>query len=55
MHKSVPKVPKVLTFGKVSKKIPKNPKFLGGGSDPFWTKSKLKLHFFVENVPKLDS
>ena len=52
MHKSVPKVPKVLTFGKVSQKIPKNPKILGGGSDLFWTKSKLKLHFFVENVPK---
>ena len=44
MHKSVPKVPKVLTFGKVSQKIQKS----GGGSDLFWTKSKLKLHFFWE-------
>ena len=46
MHKSVPKVPNVLTFRKVSQKIKKNPKILGGGSDLFWTKSILKLHFF---------
>ena len=55
MHKSVPKVPKVLTFGKVSQKIPKNPKILGGGgSDLFWTKSKLKLHFFFEKLPNFN-
>ena len=51
MQKSVPKVPKVLTFGKVSQKIPKDPKILGGVSDLFWTKSKLKLHFFYEKLP----
>ena len=47
MHKSVPKVPKVLTFGKVYQKIQKS----GGGSDLFWTKSKLKLHFFGGKLP----
>ena len=42
MHKSVLKVPTVLTFRKVSQKIKKS----GGGSDLFWTESKLNLHFF---------
>ena len=47
MQKSVPKVPKVLTFGKVSQKIQKS----GGRSDLFWTKSELKLNFYFESVP----
>ena len=40
MHESVSKVPKVLTFGKVSKKIQKS--WGLGGADQFWTMSKLK-------------
>ena len=39
MHKSVPKVPKVLTFRKVPQKIQTS----GGVSDLFWIKSKFGL------------
>ena len=45
MNKSIPKNPKVLTFGKVSQKIPKSGG--RGESDLLWTNSKLKLHFFL--------
>ena len=53
MHKSVPKVPKVLTFGKVSQNIPKDPKFLGGGGvRPVLDENQIKAAFFPEKLPK---
>ena len=42
MHKRVPKVPKVLPFGKVSQKFQKSE------VRPAKTESKLKLHYFCE-------
>ena len=42
MHKSVPKVAKVLTFRKVYQKIQKSKRW---GSDLFWTKSKYSCIF----------
>ena len=54
MHKSVPKVPKVLTNGKVSQKIPKNPKFWGGGVRPVLDEVQFKAAFFFEKLPNTD-
>ena len=51
MHKSVPKVPKVLTFGKVSLKIPKDPKFWGGVR-PVLDEVQIKAAFFFGKLPK---
>ena len=48
MHKSVPKVPKVLTFGKVSQKIPKDPKFWGGVR-PVLDEVQIKAAFFLRS------
>ena len=50
MHKSVPKVPKVMTFGKVSQKNPKNPKFWGGVR-PVLDEVQITAAFFFENDP----
>ena len=51
MHKSVPKVLKVLTFGKVSQKIPRDPKFWGGGGvRPVLDKVHIKAAFFKEAI-----
>ena len=53
MHKSVPKVPKGLTFGKVSQKIPKDPIFWGGweGVSLVLDKVQNKAAFSFEKLP----
>ena len=55
MHKSVPNILKVLTFGKVSQKILKDPKFCGGGGwgvRPVLDEVQIKAAFFLEKLPK---
>ena len=50
MHKSVPKVPNFLTFGKVSQKLPKNQKFSGvGGVTPVLDEVQIKAVFFFRS------
>ena len=47
MHKSVPKVQKVLTLGKVSQKIQKS----GGGVRPVLDEVQIKAAFFFWEAP----
>ena len=49
MHKSVPKVPKVLTFGKVYQKIQKS----GGGVRPVLDEVQIKAAFYFQEAPLL--